>query len=183
MSLKRTPLYAAHQKLGGKLIEFGGWEMPVQYTSIVDEHLCVRSKAGVFDICHMGEVRVTGAGAAGWLNSVLGNDIRKLAVGQGQYTHLCNERGGTVDDLYAYRLAETEYLLIINASRIEPDVAWFRSKFPPAGSVDLTFVDQPGDLPLGPPNDGPGQVQRCPGQGVTGNDEPVADVNLFLEPF
>jgi aminomethyltransferase len=146
MSLKRTPLYAAHQKLGGKLIEFGGWEMPVQYTSIVDEHLCVRTKAGVFDICHMGEVRVAGAGAAGWLNSVLGNDIRKLAVGQGQYTHLCNERGGTVDDLYAYRLADTEFLLIINASRIEPDVAWFRSKLPAAGSMDLTFVDQSAEL-------------------------------------
>ena len=146
MSLKRTPLYAAHQKLGGKLIEFGGWEMPVQYTSIVDEHLCVRAKAGVFDICHMGEVRVAGAGAAAWLNSVLGNDIRKLAVGQGQYTHLCNERGGTVDDLYAYRLADTEYLLIINASRIEPDVAWFRSKLPAAGTADLTFVDQSADL-------------------------------------
>jgi aminomethyltransferase len=146
MSLKRTPLYAAHQKLGGKLIEFGGWEMPVQYTSIVDEHQCVRTKAGVFDICHMGEVRVAGAGAAAWLNSVLGNDIRKLAVGQGQYTHLCNERGGTVDDLYAYRLADAEYLLIINASRIDPDVAWFRSKLPAAGSVELTFVDQSGEL-------------------------------------
>ena len=106
----------------------------------------MRTKAGVFDICHMGEVRVAGAGAAAWLNSVLGNDIRKLAVGQGQYTHLCNERGGTVDDLYAYRLADTEYLLIINASRIDPDVAWFRSRLPVAGSVDLTFVDQSGDL-------------------------------------
>jgi aminomethyltransferase len=142
MSLKRTALYASHQKLGGKLIEFGGWEMPVQYTSIVDEHQCVRNAAGVFDICHMGEVRVTGAGAAAWLNSVLGNDIRKLAVGQGQYTHLCNEHGGTVDDLYAYRTGETEFLLIINASRIEPDVAWFRSHLPAAGSVDLTFTDE-----------------------------------------
>jgi aminomethyltransferase len=142
MSLQRTVLYHAHQQLGGKLIEFGGWEMPVQYSSIVDEHQCVRRAAGVFDICHMGEVRVDGAGAAEWLNSVLGNDIRKLAIGQGQYTHLCNEQGGTVDDLYAYRIASTEYLLIINASRIEPDVAWFRAHLPKPGTTDVTFVDE-----------------------------------------
>ena len=103
--LKRTPLFTAHQKLGGKLIEFGGWEMPVQYTSITDEHLAVRNAAGIFDISHMGEVTVSGAGAAAFLNSVLTNDIRKLAPGEGQYTLMCNERGGVIDDLYAYRLS------------------------------------------------------------------------------
>lgn len=122
--LKRTPLFAAHQRLGGKLIEFGGWEMPVQYSSIVDEHLAVRRAGGLFDISHMGEVLVTGAAAPGFLNRTLTNDIRKLAVGQGQYTLMCNERGGVIDDLYAYRVGEQEYLLIINASRIEADVAW-----------------------------------------------------------
>ena len=122
--MKRTPLYAVHQRLGGKLIEFGGWEMPVQYTSITDEHLAVRKAAGLFDISHMGEVLVSGAGAEAFLNQTLTNDVRKLAPGQGQYTLLCNERGGVVDDLYAYRLAAQEYLLIINASRIEADVAW-----------------------------------------------------------
>ena len=86
MSLKRTPLYSAHQKLGGKLIEFGGWEMPVQYTSITDEHLAVRSAAGIFDISHMGEVFVGGAGAEAFLNRTLTNDVRKLAPGQGQYS-------------------------------------------------------------------------------------------------
>src|SRR4030088_304068 len=121
--MKRTPLFAAHQKLGGKLIEFGGWEMPVQYTSIMDEHLTVRKAAGVFDISHMGEVSISGAGAAAFLNQMLTNDIRKLAPGQGQYTLMCNERGGVIDDLYAYRLGEKDFLLIINASRIEPDVA------------------------------------------------------------
>jgi aminomethyltransferase len=122
--MKRTPLYAAHQKLGGKLIEFGGWEMPVQYTSITDEHLAVRKSAGLFDISHMGEVLVSGPAALPFLNRTLTNDLAKLAPGQGQYTLMCNERGGVIDDLYAYRLAHEEYLLIINASRIAEDVAW-----------------------------------------------------------
>ncbi len=122
--MKRTPLYATHQRLGGRLIEFGGWEMPVQYTSITDEHLAVRKAAGLFDISHMGEVVINGSGAETFLNYVLTNDLRKLAPGQGQYTLLCNEHGGAIDDLYAYRLAPGEYLLIINASRIESDVAW-----------------------------------------------------------
>jgi aminomethyltransferase len=122
--MKRTPLFAAHQKLGGKLIEFGGWEMPVQYTSIMDEHLAVRKAAGIFDISHMGEVYLDGPQAGPFLNQALTNDVRKLLVGQGQYTLMCNERGGVVDDLYAYRLEPEEYLLVVNASRIEGDVAW-----------------------------------------------------------
>src|SRR5271169_6844368 len=117
--MKRTPLYAAHQKLGGKLIEFGGWEMPVQYTSITDEHLAVRKAAGLFDISHMGEVLVSGPAALPFLNRTLTNDLAKLATGQGQYTLMCNERGGVIDDLYAYRFTDNEYLLIINASRID----------------------------------------------------------------
>ena len=106
------------------MIEFGGWEMPVQYTSITDEHLAVRKAAGVFDISHMGEVKVTGTAAQAFLNQTLTNDIRKLAPGQGQYTLMCNPRGGVIDDLYAYRVGTEEYLLIINASRSEADVAW-----------------------------------------------------------
>src|SRR2546422_8673804 len=101
--LKRTPLFEAHKKLGGRMVEFGGWEMPVQYTSIVDEHLTVRNAAGLFDISHMGEVLIQGPGAAEFLNQTLTNDIRKLATGQCQYTLMCNETGGVVDDLYAYR--------------------------------------------------------------------------------
>ena len=126
--LKRTPLFAAHQRLGGRLIEFGGWEMPVQYSSIVDEHLAVRRAGGLFDICHMGEVAVSGPGALEFLNQLLTNDIAKLAVGQGQYTLLCNERGGVIDDLYAYRIGEQEFLLIINASRIDADVPWMEQR-------------------------------------------------------
>ncbi len=140
--LKRTPLYSAHQKLGGKLIEFGGWEMPVQYTSIMDEHLAVRSAAGIFDISHMGEVTVSGAGAGEFLNHVLTNDIRKLAPGHGQYTLLCNEHGGVVDDLYAYQLSADVYLLIINASRIPADVVWLQARSAEfAGRGELRLTD------------------------------------------
>jgi aminomethyltransferase len=126
--LKRTVLHAEHLKLGGKLIEFGGWEMPVQYTSITDEHLAVRQSAGVFDISHMGEVTVSGVGAEGFLNRILTNDIRKLAPGEGQYTLMCNESGGVIDDLYAYKLSQGVYLLVINASRIEVDMAWLETQ-------------------------------------------------------
>lgn len=126
--LKKTPLHGAHQRLGARLVEFGGWDMPVQYTSIVDEHLCVRRAAGIFDICHMGEAWVRGPGAEEFLNATLTNDVRRLTPGQGQYTLMCRETGGVVDDLYAYRLGPEEFLLIINASRIEPDMAWLKER-------------------------------------------------------
>lgn len=106
------------------MVEFGGWEMPVQYTSIVDEHNAVRTAAGIFDISHMGEALVSGPGAAAFLNRTLTNDINKLAIGAGQYTLMCNAEGGVIDDLYAYRLAHDEFLLVINASRIDPDILW-----------------------------------------------------------
>lgn len=143
--LKRTPLFAAHQRLGGRLIEFGGWEMPVQYSSIVDEHLAVRRAGGLFDICHMGEVWMTGPGALAFLNHLLTNDARKLAVGQGQYTLMCNERGGVMDDLYAYRVGAEEFLLVINASRIEPDVAWMEKQlaaWPERSQVQLKNLSE-----------------------------------------
>jgi aminomethyltransferase len=139
--LKRTALFSAHQKLGAKLIDFGGWEMPVQYTSITDEHLAVRNAAGIFDISHMGEVTVSGAAAADFLNHLLTNDIKKLPPGLGQYTLMCNERGTVIDDLYAYRLCGDVYFLVINASRIEADVAWMKSqyeKFPRRSELTLT---------------------------------------------
>lgn len=138
--LKRTCLFPAHQKLGAKLIDFGGWEMPVQYTSITEEHLAVRKGAGIFDISHMGEVTICGPGAEGFLNRTLTNDIRKLARGQGQYTLMCNEHGGVIDDLYAYRLAPEAFFLIINAARIDADMGWLQAqaaKFS-GGQVSLT---------------------------------------------
>ena len=126
VQLKRTPLWASHRALGARLVDFGGWDMPVQYDGILAEHVAVRSDCGIFDISHMGELRVTGPQAAAFLNGLLTNDITKLAVGQGQYTLMCNERGGTVDDLYAYRVSEQAYLLVINASRIDADIAHIR---------------------------------------------------------
>lgn len=135
--MKRTPLFGAHQKLGGKLIEFGGWEMPVQYTSITDEHLAVRNAAGIFDISHMGEVSVSGPEAGAFLNQTLTNDLTKLKAGEAQYTLLCNETGGVIDDLYAYRTADTEYLLIINASRIEADISWLQGRLGAFGQQNV----------------------------------------------
>jgi len=138
--LKRTPLFAAHQKLGAHLVEFGGWEMPLCYSGIIDEHLAVRGAAGLFDISHMGEISVRGGGAVDFLNFVLTNDTRPLQPGHGQYTILCNERGGAIDDLYAYRLDAEEFLLVVNASRIEADFAWLTSQlaaFSGGGAVEL----------------------------------------------
>jgi aminomethyltransferase len=122
--LKRTPLYAAHLEYGAKMVGFGGWEMPVQYTSIVEEHLAVRRRVGLFDISHMGEVLVAGPNAERALNHLVTNDVRRLAVGQAQYTLLGNDSGGIIDDLIVYRLEPTVYLLIINASHIERDFDW-----------------------------------------------------------
>jgi aminomethyltransferase len=139
--LKRTCLFSAHQKLGAKLIDFGGWEMPVQYTSITDEHLAVRKAAGIFDISHMGEVTVSGPHAAEFLNRTLTNDVNKLTPGQGQYTLMCNEHGGVIDDLYAYRLAPDAFFLIINASCIDGDVAWLKSQAAKFSGVHLNLTD------------------------------------------
>lgn len=150
--LKRTPLFSAHQRLGARLVEFGGWEMPVQYTGIIEEHLAVRQAAGVFDISHMGEVLIKGPAALTFLNRVLSNDLGRVAVGQGQYTLLCNEQGGAIDDLYAYRIEESSYLLVINASRIEADTAWLKSQlnlFSEAAQVEFRDAsDQMGALAI-----------------------------------
>lgn len=124
MSLKRTPLFESHVNAGARVVDFGGWEMPVQYAGIVAEHNWVRQAAGIFDISHMGEVRITGAESKSFLNHLLTNDVGTLFPGQGQYSIMCNESGGAIDDLYVYRTGPQEYLLVINASRIDADVPW-----------------------------------------------------------
>src|SRR5438093_4101926 len=121
---QRTPFYDEHVRLGAKMIPFAGWLMPVQYTSIVEEHQAVRNNVGIFDISHMGQLVVEGAGAREWLNATLTNNIDKLAVGLGQYTFLINERGGTVDGLVVYRIGDQKFLLVVNAARTEDDFAW-----------------------------------------------------------
>ena len=132
---KKTPLYEEHVRLGARIIPFGGWLMPVQYTSIVEEHLAVRKSIGMFDISHMGQFVVSGKGARDWLNTMLTNNIEKLEFGQGQYTFLLNEQGGIIDDLIAYRTGDQEFLLVVNASRIDDDLAWLNKHRP--DDVDL----------------------------------------------
>jgi aminomethyltransferase len=133
---KLTPLFDEHRRLGAKIVPFGGWLMPVQYSGIVDEHQAVRKNVGVFDISHMGQLIVSGTDARIWLNEMLTNDIGKLEVGSGQYTFLLNERGGIIDDLIVYRIGGQEFLLVVNASRTEEDFGWLRKHLLPG--VDLT---------------------------------------------
>ena len=123
---KKTPLYDEHMRLGAKIVPFAGWLMPVQYTSIVEEHQAVRNNVGVFDISHMGQFIVEGANARDWLNSMLTNNIDKLDIGMGQYTFLLNDRGGIIDDLIVYRTDEQRYLLVVNAACADKDFAWLQ---------------------------------------------------------
>jgi len=121
---RKTPLYDEHVRLGAKMVPFAGWLMPVQYTSIVEEHQAVRSNVGIFDISHMGQLIVEGSGAREWLNTMLTNNIGKLEVAQGQYTFLLNQRGGIIDDLIAYRAGDAKFLLVVNAACTEQDWDW-----------------------------------------------------------
>jgi aminomethyltransferase len=124
---RKTPLYDEHMRLGAKMVPFASWQMPVQYTSIVAEHQAVRNDVGAFDISHMGQFIVDGAGGRDWLNSMLTNNVDKLDVGTGQYTFLLNDRGGIIDDLIVYRIDERKYLLVVNAARVDEDFAWLQN--------------------------------------------------------
>jgi aminomethyltransferase len=124
--LRRTPLYEQHVAAGARLVPFAGWEMPVQYQGVSDEHLAVRSSCGVFDVSHMGEIETEGPGALDLLQRLLSNDVAKIEVGGAQYSVLCREDGGVLDDLFTYRLAEDRYLTVTNAANHERDLAWFR---------------------------------------------------------
>jgi aminomethyltransferase len=135
-ALRRTPLYAAHQRLGARFVPFGGWEMPVQYTGVIEEHLAVRREAGLFDVSHMGEVAVRGPKALQFLQQLTSNDVSKLAPGRAQYSLLLNPQGGVVDDIIVYRLAEKEYLLCVNAGTTAKDVAWIREQNSFGASVE-----------------------------------------------
>ena len=133
---KRTPLYDEHVRLGAKMVPFAGWLMPVQYTSIVEEHRAVRNNVGIFDISHMGQLIVEGSGAREWLNTMLTNNIHKLDVGTGQYTFLLNERGGVIDDLIVYRIEAQKFLLVVNAARTHEDFAWLDRHLKEGRSLD-----------------------------------------------
>ena len=122
-------------RVGAKIVPFGGWLMPLQYTGILEEHQTVRNNVGIFDISHMGQLIVGNLAAAGWLNTMLTNNIDKLEVGQGQYTFLLNERGGIIDDLIVYRIGEQKFLLVVNAARTDEDFAWLNRHLPAVEAV------------------------------------------------
>jgi aminomethyltransferase len=126
--LKRTPLYAQHLALGARIVEFSGWEMPVQYSGILEEHQAVRTKAGLFDVSHMGEFKVEGEDALAFLQYLVPNDVARLAIHQALYTQLCLSNGNVIDDLLIYRLAEQHYMLVVNAGNIAKDLAWVQGQ-------------------------------------------------------
>jgi len=127
--LKKTPLNRVHRELGARMVDFGGWDMPVQYAGVIDEHLATRQAAGLFDVSHMGEIEVRGAGALAYIQALTVNDAAKLVDGQVQYSAMCYPDGGVVDDVTLYRLQPDHYLFCINASNIDKDFAWMRQVF------------------------------------------------------
>lgn len=125
--LRRTPLYDCHREAGARLVDFAGWEMPVEYAGLMAEHRAVRTAAGLFDVSHMGEVHVRGAGAEAFLQRLTPNDVTQLTPGRAHYSALLTERGTYVDDLLVYRLAADEFLVVVNASNADKDFAWMES--------------------------------------------------------
>lgn len=144
--LLRTPLYERHRALGARLVEFGGWEMPVQYSGILEEHRTVRERAGLFDVCHMGEFRVEGAGALDFLQGLVPNNVARLADNQALYTQILRPDGGTLDDLIIYRLGEGRYMVVVNAGTTNKDWAWFSEHA--TGRSDLTLTNVSADTGL-----------------------------------
>lgn len=145
--LKQTPLISVYREYGGKTIDFGGWELPVQFSGIKQEHEAVRTKAGLFDVSHMGEFMIKGAGSLPFLQLMMTNDVSKLKTGRAQYTAMCYENGGTVDDLIIYKKDEDDYLLVVNASNIDKDFEWLKKHT--REDVELINIsDQIGQLAL-----------------------------------
>jgi aminomethyltransferase len=144
-TLKRTPLYEAHVDAGAKLVDFAGWEMPVQYEGIRAEHLAVRESCGVFDVSHMGEIETEGPEAADLLQRLLSNDVAKIEVGGAQYSCLCQEDGGVLDDLFTYRLSDDRYLTVTNASNHGRDLEWFHAH---AAEFDADVRDRLADYAM-----------------------------------
>ena len=137
-TLRRTPLYERHERAGARLVPFAGWEMPVQYEGIRQEHVAVRTAAGVFDVSHMGEIETSGPQAEELLQRLLSNDVTKIAERGAQYSVLCRDDGGVLDDLFTYRLGEDRFLTVTNASNHEKDLAWFTEH---AGDFDVELAD------------------------------------------
>jgi aminomethyltransferase len=137
-TLRRTPLFERHERAGARLVPFAGWEMPVQYEGIRQEHVTVRTRAGVFDVSHMGEIETSGPQAEEFLQRLLSNDVSRIAERGAQYSVLCREDGGVLDDLFTYRLGADRFLTVTNASNHDKDLAWFREH---AGDFDVEVAD------------------------------------------
>lgn len=151
-NLKQTPLYQHYVDAGAKIVEFGGWAMPVQFTSIKEEHNAVRTKAGLFDVSHMGEILVEGAQADDLVQYVLTNDTTLLTTENAHYTTLCNEKGGVIDDLVTYKLDDKKYLLVVNAANTEKDFNWIQKQ---SNDFDVTVKnvsEEYGQLAIQGPN-------------------------------
>jgi len=142
MTLRQTPLHERHVAANAKMADFGGWDMPIEYEGVLAEHTAVRERCGIFDVSHMGKVRVTGAGAFAFLNGLLTNDLERIGLGQAQYSMLCDESGGVIDDLIVYRLAEDELFIVPNAANAAAVLEVLRSKVP----ADVTIADEHSDL-------------------------------------
>jgi aminomethyltransferase len=140
MTLKHTPLFELHRQAGARLVEFGGWEMPVQYAGILEEHRAVRERAGLFDVSHMGEFRAEGAQALEFLQSMVPNNVARLQENQALYTQICRPDGGTLDDLLIYQLGEQRYMIVVNAGTTAKDWAWLTDHATGRSGVTLTDV-------------------------------------------
>jgi glycine cleavage system T protein (aminomethyltransferase) len=134
--IKRTPLFSAHRRAGAKMVEFAGWDMPVQYQGVIEEHRAVRSCAGLFDVSHMGEIEVRGDGALEFCQRMTANDVSRTKRSQAQYNLLLNERGGVVDDVIFYRLEENIFFICVNASNSDKDFAWLSERAPAKVEVE-----------------------------------------------
>lgn len=146
--LKKTPLYQAFVDSGAKIVEFGGWAMPVQFSSIKEEHNAVRTNKGLFDVSHMGEVLIKGPEASQLVQYLLSNDTDKLEIGKAQYTALCNEEGGVIDDLITYQIGDNEYLLVVNAANTDKDFEWMKSHSDQFDAEVSNVSDQYGQLAI-----------------------------------
>ena len=147
--LKQTPLNAVHRELGGRMVDFGGWDMPVQYPAgVIEEHMRCRTAAGLFDVSHMGEIWVDGRGAIDFVNRLTTNDVTKLIDGQAHYSALTNDNGGTVDDLLVYRFAEEKLLLVVNAGTTDKDWDWITSHH--TDEDDCALTNASGEASLDP---------------------------------
>ena len=143
--IKSIPLERFHAEKGARFVPFAGWNMPVQYTSIIKEHLAVRNKVGLFDVSHMGEVILTGNQCEDYLNYLLTNDYSNLEIGCSRYSMMCYEDGGVVDDLIVYRLEERKYLICVNAGNTDKDFEWMQKQ---AGDFDITLENRSSDYAL-----------------------------------